>query len=171
MANTYIVHANNITYGNGKQMACIWNTSASVVSVRRIAIYNNQINAGVTGVVAELRLRRITAVGVNGTFLTINKTLSTIPTPTNISAMTASTTVTSTDVFERIYWSTDEGTPTEYNLDTFENYMNYTTIFEGGYGDTNVEPIVCRTNQGVELSCITNTTVGSLDIFIEFTVV
>jgi hypothetical protein len=45
----------------------------------------------------------------------------------------------------------------------------FAEIWNAGYGDTNVEPLVCRSSEGVQLLHSGTSAVGTADLEIEFT--
>jgi hypothetical protein len=141
--------------------------TAAVVRAYRCYWFNNGTGA-VTGVITTAQVRRITAAS-SGTAVTPVKH------DTNSSALDANTTcgtnrtVTGTDIFRRFLFVNEEpvvGGTTQANWLTL---VPFAEIWNAGYGDTNVEPIVCRAAEGVQLFHSGSSTVGTADLEIEFT--
>lgn len=79
-------------------------------------------------------------------------------------------TITATDLLRRIIWSNDEPTANvAATLDELETLVPLCCIFEAGYNDPNVEPIVLREGYGLAIVNVGNTAVGVCDCFIECT--
>lgn len=169
MAATWRAAQGAITYASSKDMLNVFNASggASVVRVYRAWHFNNG-TAAVTGVLTTMQCRRITsASGGTGVTPVAHDTdsaaLSGISAGTNQS-------VTGSDIFRRYLWSNDEPAVSGATQDEWECLVPYAQVWESGYGDSNVEPIVCRDGQGFELFHAGSTAVGSCDMEIEFTV-
>ncbi len=169
MASTYTATSMDTVFAANKSMISVFNEvgSTDVVRVYRIWAFNNQVTA-VTGVLTNLEIRRLTA-STGGTTITpvkhdtTNATLSTVTCATN-------STVTSTDLFRRVVWSTDEpAANATITLDEFQVLMPIATLWSQGYGDTSVSPITLRAGDGVAV-INTGASSGQADFFIEFTV-
>ena len=169
MAATWRATAGAIAYASGKDMLDVFNATgtAAVVRAYRCYWFNNGTGA-VTGVITTAQVRRITAAS-SGTAVTPVKH------DTNSSALDANTTcgtnrtVTGTDIFRRFLFVNEEpvvGGTTQANWLTL---VPFAEIWNAGYGDTNVEPIVCRAAEGVQLFHSGSSTVGTADLEIEFT--
>ena len=169
MANTWRATSGAIAYANAKDMLNVFNAtgSARIIRVYRMYFFNNGTSA-VTGVLTTLQVRRITAASV-GTAVTPVKH------DTNNGALDPNTTcgtnqtVTGTDIFRRLVWSNDEPTVSLATMDEWELLVPYAEIWNAGYGDTNVDPIVCRAVQGAEINHTGSSAVGTADAEIEFT--
>lgn len=108
MAATYTIAATGVSFAANKSMVGIFNGSGSgqIFRVYRIWALNNQITA-VTGVMTNIEIRRISA-GSGGNAITPLKHDSTNSSfPAQVIVASAMT-VTDTDLFRRIVWSTDE---------------------------------------------------------------
>jgi hypothetical protein len=172
MAQTWTAYYSAVAYGNGKNMGAILNGHATeVLSVYRVGLLNAQ-TAAITGVLAELQFRIYQTGGVTltgGTAIT--------PTPhdtTNVAPTTATYSHNSTlggtaQIVRRVMWSTDEPTFTSATSDEFECNVPLNIIWDAGYGDTNVDPLKLRQTQMCLVYCNTNTVVGTLDTWMEFT--
>lgn len=169
MASTYTVIAKNAYFDTNKSMIALFNTASSgkILRVYRVWVANNQITAG-TGIAIVLELRRITAASSGTTLIPVSHD----STATSLGTVTAGTgmTVTTSDLFKRIPYSTDEPTFNTGSIDEIEQFQQYPSLHYTGLNASAVEPIVCREGQGVSIQNITTTTVMSADFFIEFTV-
>jgi hypothetical protein len=170
MAQTYTIGATGVSFALNKCLLGVFNGSGSgrIVRVYRAWILNNGTTA-VTGVLTNIELRR-TSAGSGGTAITPLKHDSTSESfPAQINVATNQT-VTTTDLFRRIVWSNDEATANATaSLDELETLVPLNCIWDVGYNDANVTPIVLREGQGLALVNIGNTSVGSADIFFEVT--
>lgn len=173
MASTYIVQATQVICNNSaavKSLIAIFNTAASgkILRVYKVWVENNQTTA-VTGGNMVINLSRITAAsgGITltpVTFDTTNTVLGTVAAGTGM-------TVTTSDVFRRQYWSNDEPSLNNATVDEFQMFHTWSSLWDVGYGDANIEPIVCREGQGVSVQNTGTTfTTQYVDVFIEFTV-
>ena len=168
MAATYTLWSKNTVFAANKCMASIFNNTGSPVVVKLYRIYalNNQYVA-VTGVLTNLEVRKLTSA-TGGTTITPvpHDTLNTIN--ANVVCATNAT-VTPTDLYRRVLWSTDEPTAnTTMTIDEFECLLPFGCIWSMGYGDSNVEPITLNANEGVGI-INTGAVVGQCDLIFEFT--
>lgn len=169
MASTYTATSMDTVFASNKSMISVFNEVAStdVVRVYRIWAFNNQVTA-VTGVLTNLEIKKLTA-STGGTTITPVKHDTTNATLTAVTCATNST-ITSTDVFRRVVWSTDEpAANAAITLDELQVLMPIATIWSQGYGTTAVDPIVLRPGEGVAV-VNTGASSGQADFFIEFTV-
>ena len=169
MAATFRATGGGIAYASSKDMLNVFNGTATarVIRVYRGYWFNNG-TAAVTGVLTTAQCRRITAASA-GTAVTPVKH------DTNSSNLDAATTcgtnqtTTGSDIFRRFLFVNEEpvvGGTTQANWLTL---VPFAEIWNAGYGDTNVEPVVCRATQGLQLFHSGSTAVGSADLEIEFT--
>jgi hypothetical protein len=169
MANTWRTVGSGIVYGNGKSMLDVFNgaSSARIIRVYRMYHFNNQVTA-VTGVVAYMNIRRTTGSSGGTTINAIPHNNSDINLDSNTTSGTSRTaSSTTSNIFRRYIYSTDEPTPGTATNDEFECLVPYAEFWNSGT-DT-IQPITCRATQGVDFYCGTNTTVGFADMEIEFT--
>lgn len=170
MAQTYTIAAPGIAPAANKSMIAVFNGSGSgrIVRLYRAWLLNNGTTS-VTGVVSLMTLSRITA-GSGGNAITPTKHDSGNENfPAQI-VVANNMTVTTSDIFRRWIWSYDEATAnTAATLDEFETLLPLTTVWDVGYGETNIEPLTCRETYGVSIQNVTNTTVGTVDLFMEVT--
>lgn len=169
MANTWRSVALAVAFANAKSMIDIFQDGSGtrVYRARRFYQFNNGTGA-VTGVLTTMRVRRLTASS-SGT------TVTPVAHDTGNSALAANLTsgtnrsVTATDVFRQYIWSNDEPAVSGNSMDEWELLVPFALIFEAGYGDSAVQPLVCRATQGVEINHTGSTTVGTNDFELEFT--
>lgn len=167
MAATWRATSGAVAYANAKDMLNVFNsTGAQLVRVYRAWHFNNG-TAAVTGVLTTMQCRRITAAA-GGTGVTPVAHDTNSPALSGVTAGTNQT-ITGSDIFRRYIYSNDEPAVSGATQDEWECLVPYAQVWESGYGDTNVEPIVCRTGQGFELFHAGSTAVGTADVEIEFT--
>lgn len=168
MAATWRATSGAVAYAATKDMLNVFNsTGVQTVRVYRAWHFNNG-TAAVTGVLTTMQCRRITAASAGTTVTPVAHDTSSAAL-SGVSAGTAQTT-TGTDIFRRYLYSNDEPAVSGATQDEWECLVPYAQVWESGYGDTNVEPIVCRAAQGFQLYHSGATVVGSADVEIEFTV-
>jgi len=168
MTASFTVLAKDVLFAQNKCMISVWNTDATVkLKVYRAWVLNNQINP-VTGVLTNLEIRKLTAHS-GGTPLTPTPHDSTVSLPANISAATNAS-VTTTTLYRRILWSTDEPitTATAMSLDEFEIIMPLNCVWSQGYNDTGVDPLIFNQNEGFGI-VNTGAFVGQADLMLCFT--
>jgi hypothetical protein len=174
MANTFTAGITGIISAASKTGLAIWNTDATaIVRVYRIWVMNNQ-TAVVSGTnTTKLEVHRITACsGGRSTQNIITKHNTGDTLNANVNAYFDGPTVTKTDLFRTLWYCSDEKqsntTPT---IDELMGVYPFCLAYELGYNETNLEPITCRQNQGVSISWGSTTPAGTLDFFMEFTIV
>jgi hypothetical protein len=168
MAATYTVSSINTTFSANKCMISLFNESAStkVVRVYRMFVFNNT-TAVVTGVLTNLEIRRLSAASGGNALTPVshdsnNAALSNITCATNA-------TVTPTDLFRRLIWSTDETSVAAFTIDELETFAPICTVWQTGYGDDFFTPLTIRPNEGVAI-INTGARAGFGDFIMEFTV-
>ncbi len=169
MAATWRATGTAIAYANAKDMLNVFNATASsrIIRVYRAYHFNNG-TATITGVLTTMQIRRITAASA-GTAVTPVKH------DTNSGALAAQTTcgtnqtVSGSDIFRRYLYSNDEPTVSAATQDEWELLVPNAEVWNAGYGDSNIEPIVCRATQGFEIYHSGSSAVGTADLEIEFT--
>lgn len=141
--------------------------SARVIRAYRMYQFNNGVSA-VTGVLTTMRVNRTTAASAGTTVTPVKH-------DSNSSALAAQTTcgtgrtVTRSDIFRQYLWSNDEPAVSGASLDEWELLVPFAEVWNAGYGDSNVEPLVCRASNGVEIQQSGTSAVGTNDFEIEFT--
>lgn len=171
MAQTYTLSGVGLTFGNNKAMLSIFNGAGSgrIIRVKRVLLLNNQV-AGVTGVLTTIALRRSTAQS-GGTAITPTKhdTLSENM-PAQVLCATGGTVTLSGDVaFRNIVWSNDEPVASSGTSDELECLVPLNYIWDSTGGDADIEAIVLREGQGIDIRHSGSSVVGIVDAFIEYT--
>jgi Tfp pilus assembly major pilin PilA len=168
MAATYTLWSKNTVFAANKCMMSIFNESASpvVIKLYRMYVLNNQYVA-VTGVLTNLEVRKLSA-SAGGTALTAAPHDTTNTLNANVTCATNAT-VTPTDIYRRVLWSTDEPTAnTTMTIDEFQCLLPFGCVWSMGYGESTVEPITLNAGEGVGL-INTGAVVGQCDVIFEFT--
>ena len=171
MAQTYMLTATEIAFALNKCLLGVFNGvgSGRVVRVYRIWTLNNGIEL-VTGVLTNLEIRRITAGSGGTTIIPAKHDTNSESFPGQI-VVSTNMIYTVSDMFRRVIWSNDEaiGTATVVSIDEMEVFVPLNLLWDVGYADTTVEPIVCREGYGAALINTGNTAVGVVDVFMEVT--
>jgi hypothetical protein len=116
-----------------------------------------------------MELRRITSASGGSVITPMKHDTTNESFPAQIVVSTG-TTVSTSDLFRRVAWSNDEAAANAaVTMDELETIVPLNCIWDVGYTDTTVEPIVCREGFGVALINTGNTAVGTLDVFFEVT--
>lgn len=169
MANTWTLNNQGIAFGASKVMAGILNGGSRVLRIARMGLLNNQ-TAGVTGVACLMEIRKypsaltwtsptaVTPVAHDST----NGALSSV-TAGNSGTPSVSTPVT----LRRIFWSSDEPSISTATSDELECFVPLNVIWDAGYGDTAVQKVAVRQNEGFLLYNTTGAA-GIVDIWTEF---
>lgn len=169
MAATWRVTGAAIAYANGKSMIDVFNggASARIIRVFRGYWFNNGTGA-VTGVVTTAQVTR-TTTGSGGT------TLTPVKHDTGSGALDANTTCgsnrapTASDVFRRFLFVNEEPVVAGVTMANWLTLVPFAEVWNAGYGDTVIEPLTCRTTQGVQLLHSGTSAVGTADLELEFT--
>jgi len=169
MAATWRATGSAIAYASAKDMLDVFNDtgSAAIIRVYRGTWLNNGTGA-VTGVVTTCQVVRITAASA-GTAVTP------VAHDTNSPALEAQTTAghnrttTESDVFRRFLYVNEEPVVAGVTQANWLTLIPFGEVWNAGYGDSNIEPIVCRATQGFELLQSGSSAVGTADLEIEFT--
>lgn len=177
MANTFIAIAAGIPFtATNTSMLALFNGAGSGVILRvyRCWVENSSQDTAFTGTQGLLSFNRITAATAS------NWTIPPIPLDSSNTALPAQVicgskfTVTTSDLFRRVPWSTDEPTIVGGTIDELQTMNSFMYLWDTGYNDANIEPLVCREGQGVSVQNISFTATapanaGYLDAYIEFT--
>lgn len=169
MAATWRSTSGGVAFAATKDMLNIFNGGASgrVIRAYRAYHFNNGVTA-VVGVLTTMQVRRITAASVGTVVTPVKHDTASSALDINTTSGTGQTT-TGTDIFRRYLWSNDEPTVSLNTQDEWELLVPFAEVWNAGYGDTNVEPIVCRAGFGFQLFHSGATIVGANDFEIEFT--
>jgi hypothetical protein len=158
-----------------KSLLKVFNATGSgvVLRVYRVWLLNSQI-AAVAGVLAPVSLVRISTVGSGGIAVTpVKHDTSSTALPAQVTAAYGDTTPGTVDAtFRRVQVSTDEQLVGTLTSNQLEGFHPINRLWDSGYGDSNVEPIVLR--EGFGISVYTPgvaSAAGIADVIIEFTVI
>ncbi len=168
--STFSVYLNANAIALNKSMVSIFNTNGAPqtkVRLRELRIVNAQITA-VTGIVAELALKRITGHSV-GTAITPNAEDSSDVLSSNVTVRTGATVAgEAVPDLRRWKYSSDEWGPGTLDVEGLDQ-----SIQKGiNLIPTNpfCKPLTLNANEGFTLKQLTNSTAGSFDILLIFTV-
>jgi hypothetical protein len=169
MAATFQAAAQAIAFASAKSMIDVFNATGSGRKIRiyRFCMLNNQTGA-VTGVVTLCQVRLITTASA-GTAVTPVKHNSG---DSNLNANTTAgtnRTVTQSSIVRQFAWSSDEPTVGTGTWDELECVVPLNYVWDSGYGDSNVEPLLCNDTQGWNIQQPGANAVGTVDADIEFT--
>lgn len=170
MASTWTLLIQGRAFAATTTLAGIINAGANVLRIRRVGMLNYQ-TAAVTGVICSGELRHY-----NTTFSWTPTAVSPVKHDSGNAALTSVTcgyggspsTSGATDVLRRIIWSSDEPAASTATSDEWECLVPLNIIWDAGYGDSNVQPLVVRQNEGFTYYN-TAGAAGIVDIWIEFT--
>lgn len=171
MAKTYTASAIGVAFASNKSLLGLLNAHATrKVKIYRVWQLNNQ-TTGVTGVLSSCSLRMLSALTA-GTAVTpvAHDTGNTAVDLTSVTCVTGGTaTQTGGNALRVWMWSTDEPAVSAATSDEFQCIVPLMCVWDST-GDSNIEPIVLNTNEGVHVVQPGANAVGLSDIFIEFTV-
>jgi hypothetical protein len=165
---TFVSTVTGIAIGNNKSMFSIVNASVDkTVYLRQIKIMNSQTSA-VTGVVADFRLLRCTGHSAGS-----QDTPEAHDTDDSLDAgitVRSGATVSGegTKALYRWMWSSDDwsgGAPDTESAD--HAFQNTIALYEPSY---KTKPPTLRPNQGFHIKQVTNSSAGTFDITVMFTV-
>ncbi len=175
MAKTYTANSYNIAVpagtaiANGKSMLAIANTHASrLVKIYRVWIYPN--TTAVTGIMVNFNLRRFTTLSAGSTVTPVAHDTANVSVDlTNVTVVTGATITSPTVIFDYMV-SSEEPLVSGAANNNLLCFYPFALGWDNGVGDSNVEPITLRQNEGFDIYCGTNSTAGNFDCIIEFTV-
>lgn len=171
MANTQTAYFTGVAFAATKNMAAILNSHATEkIKIRRVGLLNAQ-TAAVTGVLCAIELRKYTGAGLAApTAVVPVKHDSTLAAPTSATIGHAGTPSGTAVTLRRIFWSSDEAAISTGTLDEWETIVPLNIIWDAGYYDPSVEPLVLNQNEMISVYNVSGAA-GLLDVWIEFTVV
>ena len=151
-------------------MIDVFNPAASgkIVKIYRIWVENNQVGPAVTGVTANLKLFRTTAASAGYTIVPVSYDSANVALGTITAGI--GRTITASSLFRNYFISNDEPTILTGTNDECQQFKHITELWNSGTRNTAIDPIVCQAGQGVAIQNSVATTVGNIDLFIEFTV-
>jgi hypothetical protein len=171
MAQTYTAGFLAVAFGNNKSMAAILNGAGSgrVIRVKRIWVLNNQ-TAAITGVLTTFALKRSNAQSAGTAVVPTKHDTASEAMPAQVLVATGATVTQTSDVaYRQFVWSNDEPAASSGTSDEFECLVPLNCIWDSATGDTDIEPIVLRAGEGLDVRHTGSSAVGTADIFIEFT--
>jgi hypothetical protein len=171
MAATFTAAYLGVTFGNNKSMAGLFNGSGSgrVLRVKRVWILNNQTTA-VTGVLTTFSMRRSTAQSAGTTVTPVKHDTTSASLPSQVlCAHGATVTSATTDALRNWVWSNDEPSASSGTSDEFQCLVPLNCVWDAATGDADLEPLVLREGQGLDIRHSGSSTVGVADVFVEFT--
>lgn len=182
MAETWTARtAGPVAFASNKSMIAVVNLASSgvVARVYRIWAVNTQTGAVSNGPVNPVIISRVTtaqttAAGITGTGITpvahdttntsiTNKVACYTNATSNMSAVASTT-------YRRVFLTVDEPATTVLSPDEFWCFPLISEIFNTGYKDSNVEPIVLRPGEGLEVRQPGSNTAGLFQFNVTFTV-
>lgn len=175
MARSFTALAAGVTLPTtaaAKTLFKLYNTHATMkLNVTRIWMQNSAV-AAVTGVFQTISLGRYTTdqtTGLTAVTPVQHDTLA-LTNALSISCGYAPTTsVTLVDVLHQMPWSGDEFVNSAAKVENLLGMPVFSLLWDSGYGDSNVEPLVLNTNQGVAVtSAGVASGVGTVDVICEF---
>lgn len=171
MAQTYTAGFLAVAFGNNKSMAALLNGAGSgrIVRVKRIWVLNNQ-TAAITGVLTTFALKRSSAQSAGTSVTPTKHDTASENMPAQVLVATGATVTQTADVAYRQWvWSNDEPAASSGTSDEFECLVPLNCVWDAATGDADLEAIVLREGQGLDVRHTGSSTVGVCDIFIEFT--
>lgn len=168
-AATFAYQLLTIATANNKSMVSLVNASGSsvVVRLRAMRVINTQ-NTSVAGVVADLNLYRCT--GHSGGTLLTSQTMDTVDSlNASVTGRTGATiTGEAASPILHLDLSTDEWGAGTGDVESMDHTMQSLLYFYEHKAP--MKALTLRANEGFTLKCVTNTTTGSFDIEVFFTV-
>jgi hypothetical protein len=177
MAATFMVQTTAQATASARIYFYMRNTDATLITrIRRVWVRNTFTGVAFTGGMNMIQLSLETGAPSGGTAQTPRPYDTTLNTLTGLTATAYSTAITGTTqgaVIRQFLVGNDERTA-KYNtaptIDDFWGEYPFQCVWDSGYGDSNIQPLTLRQNEGFS---IRNTTVvaagGGLDFVVEFT--
>ena len=169
MAATWRATSGAVAYANAKSMLDVFNATgtAKVIRVYRGYWFNNGTGA-VTGVVTTAQVTRITAASAGSAVTPVKHDTNSAALDTNTTCGTGRT-VTASDIFRRFLYVNEEPVVAGVTQANWLTLVPFAEVWNAGYGDSNIEPITCRSSEGVQLLHAGSSAVGTADLELEFT--
>lgn len=179
MVATYRARIPACTQAINKQMWTVYNTgSSNVVRIYRIWMTSFS-TAAVTGGMGTYVLDRFTGAPGGGAAVTpIKHNTASAAVPAGITVLNGNTAITigsvvSAGILKVFSRSNDEVSAASLTMEELQLIPSLNLIWDGGYGDSNVEPIVLRTGgEGLRCYSLNAGTFGAstVDFIIEMTI-
>jgi hypothetical protein len=181
MADTFTAASQAaVAWAASATMIGLLNNSANVVRVYRIWVYNNSVGTVSGGTCIYQLWRGTGTTWTGGTALTpIRHNPAGVIALTSIGVNTLPTSgFTNTALLSQHTISNDEIAVTSLTMEELQAFKATGLIWDAGYGDSNVEPLVIRNGQGIRLLALAagagvgqgGTYAGSAMFAMEFTV-
>lgn len=173
---TYTLYCPSISFGLNRVMAGVLNHNASqTYTIVRMGLLNTQYVA-VTGSAVQPEIRVYMGSSTTSMTWSALTAVSPVSHDTTNAAMGSNSIGHSGTVggptqrtIRRIFWSSDEpAISAAVTADELECYVPMNIIWDAGYGDSAVQRLTLRTDQGVVLYNSVGSS-GALDTWIEFT--
>lgn len=173
MAATYTIRAGSValpTSAAAKTMIQIYNQDATQkLNIVRVWVMNIQI-AAVTGAFQTLTLGRNTTIQTTGaTAITpIRHDTSSAALVNTVANHSPTTSVTLIDTFRTTLYSGEEFATGTTKFENMRGMPNFALLWDGGHGDSRVQPIILNQNQGLSLIASgVASGVGAIDTIVE----
>lgn len=157
MANIWHAYASRVTFATNKAMIDIFNGISATRVLRILRIFHYNITAvGTAGAFGTMELRRIIeASGGAGTLATLMPRDPSDRELESAVSVGAGRTIVQADapnLFRRYLWSIDDPTTTQAAAhNTYELAIPFFIVWDAGYHDSNIQPLVARAGQGYAL--------------------
>ncbi len=174
MAATYTIS----TYqqmGNNKTLLSIFNGTGSgeIIKIYKVWLINHAHVAG-TGAYTKILLSKTSAAsGGNDITSSVVKHLTSDGSPDALILFTDSSTVTATQTIRQVCYNAGTSATTiavTYTWSQWESIYCLMRVFEAGYYNANLQPIVVRENEGFAVRQPGATATGFAEIVVEFTI-
>ena len=168
---TFNVLALATALGNGKALISIMLSAGGTATkflLLDVQIMNVQ-TTNVVGVLADIQLRRITAHSVGADITSLVTKFDTLNTlDAGITVRTGATVTTEASPLRKWLLATDEYAVGGLETESFQ--ASQENQFPGFFFDPRMQPLVARLNEGFQILCNTNTTAGTFDVGLTFSV-
>lgn len=171
MADTYISLASAVAVSASKSMMSLYNASASaIIKVYRIWMLNSRITT-LTGGISLFEIQMLTDRSGSGSAVTATSKMDSAAADLDagVYVETAHAGLTAGNTIRRIMSSTDEVKLSSLGHSTILSFPTFAILWDAGYGDTYVQPLTLRQNDGVHLKHTGAASAGSMDVTFEFT--
>ena len=164
-AQIYCEHKAPVTYtGTSTTLSCT--TAATTTLTTAASFYTSGVVVGSYVYGTNIATGTVVTAIASATSLTLSIA--------GLGAATNTLTFIAPDIIRRMPWSTKAPIVTTGTIDTTEMFSNWNMLWDCGYNDSNIEPLVLREGFGISIDnqTLTSTapaTAGQVDCFIEFT--
>jgi hypothetical protein len=169
MADTWVARQGAAAHASGKSMLDVFNATGSARILRAYLLYLfNSGTTAVTGVLTGFAIRRITAASAGSAVTPVAFDTSSTALDANTTAGTGRT-VTASATFRSFVFCNEEPTTTGAGYNNLLLLVPFAEWGRYGVDNSNLDPIVCRAVQGVDIAQTGTSAVGSADAEIIFT--